>query len=633
MNPKQLFKRYRELQAYVSWTEDDAACVREAAKVLEPCLPALIDDFYAAIERHPGASNVLTGGKKQVQHLKGALLGWLKELLSGPYDRDYVERRWRVGRRHLQIGLDQVYANAAMSRLRTGINSWLHEYWSGTPQRLGQTSVAMNRLLDLDLAIIEDAYQAEQAEEVLRSQRDFIEAVLNTVGALVVVLDHEGRIVRFNRTCEQTTGYEFDEVAGKCFWDVLVTEDEAEPARAVCNELRFGHFPSVYENHWVGRDGSKHLIAWSNTCLLDDEGKVEHVIGTGIDITEKREAENSLRQSTEKLQAILNTAADGIITIDEQGRIENVNPAVVRMFGYEADEMIGKNVAMLMPDPHAASHGQYLGSYLDTGTRKIIGYGREVVGMRKDGSIFPMDLAVSEVRDERTRLFTGIVRDITERKRLEREVLTISESEHDRIGQDLHDDLGQQLTGIAFLSQVLANQLKSQELPEGEEAERISQLVNTAIDHTRRLVRGLSPIDLDEITLRQAVERFADDLKNVFGITCEVQWAGGVTVPRRDTATHLYRIIQEAAHNAVRHGKATKLAIHAKRDNGQVTLKVEDNGVGMPTQIKPTRGAGLRNMRHRARIIGASFDIDPGEDGGTVVTCKLSNFPIESDLE
>src|SRR5688500_9347281 len=121
MDPDELYRRYQELQQYVGWREEDARRVRATASLLEPALPALIDDFYAQIELHPGARKVITGGAAQIARLKGTLLGWLRELLAGPYDRDYVARRWRVGWRHVEIGLDQVYTNVALSRLRGGL--------------------------------------------------------------------------------------------------------------------------------------------------------------------------------------------------------------------------------------------------------------------------------------------------------------------------------------------------------------------------------------------------------------------------------------------------------------------------------------------------------------------------------
>ncbi|MCJ7594509.1 MAG: PAS domain S-box protein, partial [Desulfobacterales bacterium] len=131
-------------------------------------------------------------------------------------------------------------------------------------------------------------------EETLEKERDFISAVLSTAGALVVVLDREGRIFRFNRACEDLTGYSFDEVRGKHVSDLFLIPEEVESVRAIFAELRAGQFPNHVENHWLGKDGTRHLIAWSNTALLGEGGLVEYVIGTGLDVTEQRKAEEEL---------------------------------------------------------------------------------------------------------------------------------------------------------------------------------------------------------------------------------------------------------------------------------------------------------------------------------------------------
>jgi PAS domain S-box-containing protein len=133
-----------------------------------------------------------------------------------------------------------------------------------------------------------DAAKIQQGETGLNS------AVLDTIGALVVVLDREGCIVGFNRTCQQTTGFVLDEVKGKCIWDLFLVPEEMEPVKAVFEELRNGQFPNKYENYWVNKDGSRRRIAWSNTALVDDKGKVEYVIGTGIDITERKRVEKEI---------------------------------------------------------------------------------------------------------------------------------------------------------------------------------------------------------------------------------------------------------------------------------------------------------------------------------------------------
>src|SRR4051812_41981138 len=166
-----LFRRYQLLQGYVGWADGDAARVRAAGPLLESHFAALIDDFYAEIERHPDARKVITGGAAQIERLKGTLVRWVRELLAGRYDEDYVARRWRVGWRHVEIGLEQVYTNVALSRLRTGLVRAVQEAWRGDLQEQRATVRALNKLLDLDLAIIEDAYQAEYAARLQRTER------------------------------------------------------------------------------------------------------------------------------------------------------------------------------------------------------------------------------------------------------------------------------------------------------------------------------------------------------------------------------------------------------------------------------------------------------------------------------
>ena len=187
MDPDVLFRRYQELQQYVGWTEADARRVQSVAGILQPHLPALVDDFYAEIDRHPEARKVITGGPAQVERLRGTLTAWLRELLSGTYDRDYVARRWRVGWRHVEIGLDQVYTNVALSRLRKGLLTALDEGWPGDTSEWLAIRKSLNMLLDLDLAIIEDAYQAEYLARQQRTER------LAAIGQVAGGVAHELR--------------------------------------------------------------------------------------------------------------------------------------------------------------------------------------------------------------------------------------------------------------------------------------------------------------------------------------------------------------------------------------------------------------------------------------------------------
>jgi signal transduction histidine kinase len=187
VSPLSAFERYQELQRYVNWTEQDAARVHGVAALVAPYFGVLVDDFYAEIENHPDARKVITGGEAQIARLKTTLIRWLGELFSGRYDREYVERRWRVGLRHVEIGLNQVYTNAALSRLRRGLLARLEKEWTSSVAELLAVRESLNTLLDLDLAIIEDAYQTEFQRRQAVAER------LATIGKVAGGVAHELR--------------------------------------------------------------------------------------------------------------------------------------------------------------------------------------------------------------------------------------------------------------------------------------------------------------------------------------------------------------------------------------------------------------------------------------------------------
>jgi PAS domain S-box-containing protein len=302
MNPEALYRRFQELQAYVNWKEEEASLVSGLGHLLEPCFPNLVNDFYAEIQKHPNALKVITGGQEQIERLKGTLTQWLKDLLSGRYDAAYVARRWRVGWRHVEIGLDQVYTNVALSRLRSGLMRSVHERWQADIPTLRDTVRALNKLLDLDLAIIEDAYQGEYAARLQRTERNVFRTLVEAAPSMIVILRPDQSIFYFSPFAEELTGYKAVEVQGKDFFQLCLPP---ESHKGIQEEVRqgFAHVPRRgFESPVLCQDGSRRWMVWNFQFLADYDG-APALLAVGLDITKFKEAQERALQA-ERLAAI-----------------------------------------------------------------------------------------------------------------------------------------------------------------------------------------------------------------------------------------------------------------------------------------------------------------------------------------
>ena len=220
---------------------------------------------------------------------------------------------------------------------------------------------------------------------------------------------------------------------------------------------------------------------------------------------------------------------------------------------------------------------------------------------------------------------TGI--DITERKRMESALLEVGGRVQRRIGQDLHDGLGQHLTGIAFMSKVLEQQLADERAAQAPHAAKIVRLVNDAINKTRELARGLVPVFSDAQGLMSALQQWAVEVEDLFHIPCRFECPEPILITDIEMATHLYHIAQEAVNNAIKHGNPAHIVLALARENGCGSLRVEDDGAGIPETASGHAGLGLLIMSYRANMVGGSLDVRRGTPKGTVICCQ---FPLES---
>lgn len=280
MNTQELYDRYQGLQSYVGWTDADAARVQVIRRLVTPQIGALIDDFYAEIERHPMARKVITGGEAQVNRLKGTLRSWMDQLLSGPYDAAYVQRRWQVGLRHVEIGLDQVYTNAALGRMRQVMLQVIGDTWDDKPELLVPCIGSLLRLIDLDLAIIEDAYQHAHIQQQRRIDR------LVALGQMAAGIAHEMRnplnviqtSVYFLQNAKNPTAEKQLQHLERIQRQVSVAESVVSAmydfAKLPLPELVPIHVQSLLEQSLVNQEISKRAIT---TVSCEPEGL--HVLG------------------------------------------------------------------------------------------------------------------------------------------------------------------------------------------------------------------------------------------------------------------------------------------------------------------------------------------------------------------
>ncbi|MCG8407760.1 MAG: PAS domain S-box protein [Phycisphaerales bacterium] len=304
-------------------------------------------------------------------------------------------------------------AVALLAEFFQGYRSWLHteqlkpnEELLRTRSRVGKQPV---RVLGHN-----------DAQAALRESESRTRAVFESIVDAIITIDERGTIESINPAARRIFGYSDEELEGQNVRMLMPSPDRDQHDSYLKNYLDTGDKKVIgigREVVGMRRDGSTFPMELSVSEASQDGRR----IFTGIvrDITERKQAEKALRESESRTRAVFESIVDAIITIDERGTIESINPAARRIFGYGEEELVGQNVRMLMPAPDRDQHDSYLKNYLSTGNNKVIGIGREVVGMRRGGSTFPMELAVSEASQDGRRIFTGIVRDITERKQAE----------------------------------------------------------------------------------------------------------------------------------------------------------------------------------------------------------------------
>ncbi|HXI52209.1 MAG TPA: ATP-binding protein, partial [Candidatus Saccharimonadales bacterium] len=342
-------------------------------------------------------------------------------------------------------------------------------------------------------------------------------------------------------------------------------------------------------------------------------GEPAAVLDDKAEIARLREC---LARSEEFSQALLSTVSDLVLEVRKDGLILSLHAPKDHEFGLTPEHVVGRRVMELLTTHIGQLGMHYLEKAFRTGVTQTFSCQYLLPGKLR---YFETRIAVRGGG-----IALAVVRDVTDRETLEKEVVESSSRVQTRIGQDIHDGLGQHLTGITFLSRALERNLAAKNLPEAAEAAEIGKLVIEALSQTRNLARGLFPVEVESTRLCQSLRELANTAEQLFHISCTVECDPNLMINSKNASTHLFRLAQEAINNAVKHGRANHVSILLGTAGEKAVLRIIDDGVGFPPENARRNGLGLRIMTYRAQKVGGTLEIQPGQHGGTVVSCTFN---------
>jgi signal transduction histidine kinase/CheY-like chemotaxis protein len=439
------------------------------------------------------------------------------------------------------------------------------------------------------------------AEEALRKTSEFLNGMLATLPVAVARVDEHGTIREARGQALSALGLRDNELNGASIFSLFPNAaDSIQQAMTggsanFTSEIKQGDKTCHFENYY-----------------RFDRSRGSGAMGFSIDVTARVEAEKLIKQKSQLLNGLLTNLPMIVGRVDPDGVVVEAQGQKLENYGMTPETIIGRGLGELYPQLKPAVDEALKGGAVNS----------MLTARHEDGVEWYADFFLFFDHElGRGALFFGC--DITQRKLIERELLRVSDAEKNRIGSDLHDGLGQYLTGISCLSAALRDKLSTHSRSEAEEAATISSLVQEAIAQTRALARGLCPVQLETAGLDTAFEDLTYQVQRLHGIECRFVPSG--VIPSCDTtvALHLYRIAQEAINNAVKHSGARQIIVTLDFSKENKVLRIEDDGCGFDPEVKHGPSSGLQLMPYRAAMIGGTLSITSQPSAGTKVECRF----------
>ena len=449
----------------------------------------------------------------------------------------------------------------------------------------------------------------------------------------IITIDEQQNIILFNRAAERIFEWPREEILGQSLEDLIPGRFRGTHAAQVhrfgqagVTSRRMGALNVVYG---VRRGGEEFPMDASISQLDTPRGKLYTVILR--DVTERLRSEQEQARLAARLSGLLDSAMDAIITVDESQRIVLYNQAAERIFGWPSQQAMGRTLDFLMPDRFRSGHGSQVRRFAATGvTSRRMGDGTVLYGKRSEGTEFPMEASISQLETGDGKLFTVILRDISERVRAQEELSqfaaeahAIREGEKTRVARELHDELAQSLTALKMDTIWLRDRAAEQPDDARAKLDDMVAMLDTAVASTRRIAADLRPLLLDDLGLQPAIEWLANNFTQRTGVPCDVNVDEDFEL-QEPHATAVFRIVQESLANIAKHAAATEVTVLVAHTPQAVILEVADNGRGFATDAprKPL-SLGLMGLRERAHLLKGEARIESEPGRGTRIQVRI----------
>lgn len=530
----------------------------------------------------------------------------------------------------------------------------------------GLTPEQIKRLLhelqvhEIELRMQTENLRATQLE--LTRARDRFAELYDFAPVGYVTLDHAGVIRQANLMAGKLLGTTRSQLANRRFSSFLAPESlhafaqfkhHLEHDKHSVIELRTS--PAINGSVWLHLEGAQAddddgapeyrlaLVDTSTRRKLEEDLKVANASlearveartrelslqnqALEDEIHQRRETEDLLQANRAFVQSILDSAPNAIVTFDERGRLKSSNEPAQAMFGYEPEQLAAATFHKLIPEFRPDRPGQSLKLPPTDAAAPPV-----VICRRADGTAFFAELMLGRFTEHDQPVFTAILTDVTARlqheaevRRLQAELVESVEAERMRFGEQLHDDVGQELRGMAFLAHSLETQLPATGSAESDAAHTLAEALERTLQKVRAIARGMVAVDMDEDALYTALDQLVSKTREHYGIDCTFNPSGGHGIPDHGMRTHLFHIAQEAVSNAAEHAHPARIAVELSVIPNRIVLTIRDDGAGFNVAAARHTGLGINIMHHRARLIGAKLSIESELERGTTVQCSVN---------